>query len=131
MALCARAALLLGALQVLVLLGAAMNQTDAQGKSVGGEEARCGGLPLHVRLPRGKFHASAVDSAGEGRTEVGVGVSLAHGPPAEPDLLCLRAAGRRGAQNLLSFSGMVLQPKTQVGPQPVPGVLWLVARPVD
>ncbi|XP_052045115.1 porimin [Apodemus sylvaticus] len=35
MVLCARAALLLGALQVLVLLGAAMNQTDAQGSPSG------------------------------------------------------------------------------------------------
>lgn len=51
MALCARAALLLGALQVLALLGAAMDGTAAQGKSAGGEEARCGGLPLHARLP--------------------------------------------------------------------------------
>lgn len=83
MALCARAALLLGALQVLALPGAVAQETYAQGKSAGGEEARCGGLPLHVRRPRGKFHASAVDSAGEGGTEVGAGVSLARGPPAE------------------------------------------------
>lgn len=85
MALCARAALLLGALQVLALPGAVAQETDAQGKSAGGEEARCGGLPLHVRRPRGKFHASAVDSAGEGGTEVGADVSLARGPPAEGD----------------------------------------------
>lgn len=82
MALCARAVLLLGALQVLALLGAWTDRTDAQGKSAGGEEARRGGLPLHVRRPRGKFHASAVDSAGEGGTEIVVGVPLARGPPA-------------------------------------------------
>lgn len=85
MALCARAALLLGVLQVLALLGATMNQTDAQGKLAGAEEAHWGGLPLHVRRPPGKFHASAVDSAGEEGTEVGVGVPLARGPPAERD----------------------------------------------
>lgn len=85
MAVCARAALLLCALQVLAQPGTATNGTDAQGKSAGGEEARCGGLPLHVRRPRGKFHAFAVDSVGEGETETGAGVPLAHRPPAERD----------------------------------------------
>lgn len=129
MALCARAALLLGALQVLALPGAVAQETDAQGKSAGGEEARCGGLPLHVRRPRGKFHASAVDSAGEGGTEVGADVSLARGPPAERDSGPPLLGG--GRQNVFPFPGMALQPKTQVGPQPFPGVLWLVARSVD
>lgn len=77
MALCARAALLLGALQVLAPPGAAAQGADAQGKSAGGGEARRGGLPLHGRSPRGKFHAPPVEPAGEGGTEVGAGVSLA------------------------------------------------------
>lgn len=56
MALGARAALLLllGALQVLVLPGAAGNGAGPQGESAGPEEARWGGLRLHVRRPRGK-----------------------------------------------------------------------------
>ncbi|KAM7338090.1 hypothetical protein ACRRTK_004209 [Alexandromys fortis] len=51
MALCARAALLLllGALQVLALPGAVANGADPQGESAGREEARWGGLRLHVR----------------------------------------------------------------------------------
>lgn len=60
MALCARAALLLlllGALQVLALPGAAANGADPQGESAGREEARWGGLRLHVLRPRGKFPA--------------------------------------------------------------------------
>lgn len=58
MALCARAALLLlGALQVLALPGAVANGADPQGESAGREEARWGGLRLHVRRPRGKFPA--------------------------------------------------------------------------
>lgn len=83
MALCAGAALLLSALQVLALPGTATNGTDAPGKSAGGEQARCGGLPLHVRRPCGKFHASAVDSVGEGETQIGAGVPLARRPPVE------------------------------------------------
>jgi hypothetical protein len=79
MALCARAALLLGVLQVLALLGAAQDPTDAQGKLAGAEEAHCGGLPLHVRRPRGKFHASTVDS------HPNLISLFARGPPAERD----------------------------------------------
>lgn len=109
MALCARVALLLllGALQVLALPVAAANGAAPQGESAGREEARWGGLRLHVRRPRGK---SGVCSWLRGRrgTEAGAGFPVLRGhlPIKTLAFLCLGAAGPRGAGNLLSFPGM-------------------------
>ncbi|XP_051012724.1 porimin [Acomys russatus] len=95
MALCARAALLLGALQVLALRGAAAaNGTDGLGKSADGEEARRGGLPAST--PGSAWKVPRV--CGRLRWRRGSG-GWGHLPNKTLALRCLGAASRRGARS--------------------------------
>lgn len=110
MALCARATLLLGALQVLALRGVAAEGKDALGLSLRAERKRATAACLRPgcawKVPR--VFARLRWRRGNG--------GWGHLPSTTLALRCLGAVGRRRAHNLLSFSGLALQPRTQIGP---------------